>query len=121
MLTVSELLSDLDVRLLTGESATDVPVRWVHISEIEDPTPWLSGGEMIMTTGMAIPQGGEAQRSYLERLDDSGVACLALSEGLFVPPVTALLATAGERRAPEHVVCSPTLVVRESSLRPTRA
>ena len=43
MLTVSELLSDLDVRLLTGESATDVPVRWVHISEIEDPTPWLSG------------------------------------------------------------------------------
>ncbi len=33
----------------------------------------------------------------------------------------ALLATAGERRAPEHVVCSPTLVVRESSLRPRRA
>ncbi len=54
MLTVSELLSDLDVRLLTGESATDVPVRWVHISEIEDPTPWLSGGELLLTTGMQL-------------------------------------------------------------------
>lgn len=53
-----------------------------------------------MTTGMAIPPGGEAQRAYLERLDDSGVACLALSEGLFVPPVTALLAAANRRGFP---------------------
>src|ERR1700734_3867918 len=58
MLTVSELLSDLDVRLLTGQSATDVPVRWVHISEIEDPTPWLSGGELLLTTGMQLDTAG---------------------------------------------------------------
>ena len=29
------------------------PVRWVHISELADPTPWLSGGELLLTTGHA--------------------------------------------------------------------
>ena len=54
MLTVRELLKDLDVRLLTGEAAVDVPVRWVHITELKDPTPWLSGGELLLTTGMQL-------------------------------------------------------------------
>ena len=54
MLTVRELLRDLDVRLLCGEAATDLPVRWVHISELKDPTPWLSGGELLLTTGMQL-------------------------------------------------------------------
>ena len=26
----------------------------MHISEIEDPTPWLSGGELLLTTGMQL-------------------------------------------------------------------
>jgi len=91
----------LQLRLIAGAGGTGRRVSWAHVSELEDPTPWLSGAEMIMTTGMAIPHGGEAQRAYLERLDDSGVACLALSEGLFVPPVTpALLATADRRGFP---------------------
>ena len=29
-------------------------VRWVHISEIVDPTPWLSGGELLLTTGLQL-------------------------------------------------------------------
>lgn len=90
----------LQLRLIAGAGGTGRRVSWAHVSELEDPTPWLSGAEMIMTTGMAIPRGGEAQCAYLERLDDSGVACLALSEGLFVPPVTALLAAADRRGFP---------------------
>lgn len=90
----------LQLRLIAGAGGTGRRVSWAHVSELEDPTPWLSGAEMIMTTGMAIPRGGEAQRAYLERLDDAGVACLALSEGLFVPPVTALLGVADRRGFP---------------------
>ena len=54
MLSVRELLRDLEVRLLAGESGIDLPVRWVHISELLDPTPWLSGGELLLTTGMQL-------------------------------------------------------------------
>ena len=56
---------------------------------------------MIMTTGMALARSAERQRAYLQRLDDSGVACLALSEGLMVPPLTrAFLNSANERSFP---------------------
>jgi PucR family transcriptional regulator, purine catabolism regulatory protein len=52
MLTVRELLKDLEVRLVAGEGGLHLPVRWVHITELLDPTPWLSGGELLLTTGM---------------------------------------------------------------------
>jgi PucR family transcriptional regulator, purine catabolism regulatory protein len=100
MLTVSELLSDLDVRLLTGESATDVPVRWVHISEIEDPTPWLSGGELLLTTGMQLDTA-ERQREFVARLADHHLAGLGFGTGFAhaeVPP--ALVQAAAERDFP---------------------
>jgi purine catabolism regulator len=88
----------LQLRLLAGEPGVSRRVAWAHVSELEDPTPWLFGSEMIMTTGIAIPRSAERQRAYLERLDDAGVACLALSEQLFVPPLTdAILAAADER------------------------
>ena len=43
------------LRLLAGEDARSRrPVRWVHISELEDPTPWMSGGELLLTTGLQL-------------------------------------------------------------------
>ncbi|MHB1571343.1 MAG: PucR family transcriptional regulator ligand-binding domain-containing protein, partial [Solirubrobacteraceae bacterium] len=100
MLTVRELLRELDVRLHCGEEAVDVPVRWVHISELEDPTPWLSGGEVLLTTGMAL-RGPEQQREFLMRLADHQLAGLGFGTGFShaaVPP--ALLAAAAEREFP---------------------
>jgi len=73
MLTVREVLGDLDVRLLAGEENLDVPVRWVHISELADPTPWLSGGELLLTTGMAL-DSPTAQRDFIATLADHGKA-----------------------------------------------
>ncbi|PTL54305.1 PucR family transcriptional regulator [Paraconexibacter algicola] len=81
MLTVSELLADLDVRLLAGEEAADQPVRWVHITELPDPTPFLSGGELLLTTGMALGSKPAAQRAFVERLADHGLAGLGVGTG----------------------------------------
>ena len=54
MLALRDLLRDLEVRLVAGQSGIDNAVRWVHISEIVDPTPWLSGGELLLTTGLQL-------------------------------------------------------------------
>jgi purine catabolism regulator len=97
MLTVRELLRGLDVRLLTGEEATDVPVRWVHISELLDPTPWLSGGEVLLTTGMAL-QSREQQREFLMRLADHQLAGLGFGVGFSHPEVPAAIARAAAER-----------------------
>src|SRR4051794_23500733 len=80
MLPLGDLIRDLDVRLVAGESGLENAVRWVHISELEDPTPWLSGGELLLTTGMAL-EDPERQRAYVRRLAGHGLAGLGLGTG----------------------------------------
>jgi purine catabolism regulator len=81
VLTLRDLLRDLDVTVLAGQDAVDAPVRWVHISELADPTPWLSGGELLLTTGMALDTP-EQQRTYVHTLADHGLAGLGFGIGL---------------------------------------
>jgi PucR family transcriptional regulator, purine catabolism regulatory protein len=100
MLSVRELLRDLDVRLLAGDRGVDVPVRWVHISELLDPTPWLSGGELLLTTGMQLEAAADS-RDFVTRLADHQLAGLGFGTGFkhdVVPP--ALLEAAAERDFP---------------------
>ena len=53
----------MPLRLLAGDEEADRPIRWVHVSELEDPTPWLKGGELILTTGLGIGTTPAKQRS----------------------------------------------------------
>ena len=80
MLALRELLRDLEVRLVAGEAGIDSAVRWVHISEIVDPTPWLSGGELLLTTGLQLERA-EIQRDYVARLAGHGLSGLGLGTG----------------------------------------
>jgi len=100
MLTVRELLRDLEVGVLAGEPNLDAPVRWVHISELADPTPWLSGGELLLTTGLSLTSP-EEQRAYVARLADHGLAGLGFGVGFGHERVPeALVAAAAERDFP---------------------
>jgi purine catabolism regulator len=100
MLTVRNLLADLDVRVLAGEAGLDLPVRWVHISELLDPTPWLSGGEVLLTTGMQLDTPAR-QREFLARLADHQLAGLGFGTGFRHERVPeALLELAQEREFP---------------------
>ncbi|MFC7716239.1 PucR family transcriptional regulator ligand-binding domain-containing protein [Nonomuraea recticatena] len=85
--SVEDLLRSpaLQLRLLAGQAGLSRSVSWAHVSELDDPTPWLLGAEVIMTTGIGVPHSAARQRAYLERLDDAGVSALALSAQLHVP------------------------------------
>src|ERR671917_599099 len=93
MLTLRDLLSDLDVRPAAGGEGLDAPVRWVHISDLEDPTPFLSGGELLLTTGMALTDA-DTQRRYVARLAGHGIAGLGLGTGFAHETVPEPLAAA---------------------------
>ena len=88
LLTVRELLaSPLGLELLV-EGELDREIRWVHATEQPDPTPYLRGGEVVLTDGVALRQGTSA-RDYAARLRRAGV--LAVGYGLIegeapVPP-----------------------------------
>jgi purine catabolism regulator len=100
VLTVRELLTDVDVTLLAGEGHLDVPVRWVHISELADPTPWLSGGELLLSTGIGL-DSAKRQREFIATLADHGLAGLGLGTGFTHDKVPkALVEAASERDFP---------------------
>src|SRR3954452_11739699 len=97
MLTVRELVRDLELELLAGDDAADAPVRWVHISELGDPTPWLSGGELLLTTGMGMQDAADA-RAYLDRLAEHGLAGLGFGLGFGHAEVPGALLEAARAR-----------------------
>ncbi len=98
-LTVGDILKapGLALRLLAGETGAERPVRWVHISELEDPTPWLKGGEILLTTGGGVGGSPARQRGYLQRLADAGLAGLGFGLGFGFDKVPRALVTAAER------------------------
>lgn len=53
----------------------------VHISELADPTPYLEGGELLLTTGIPLAGGPAAIGDYVGRLAQKGVAALGLGLG----------------------------------------
>src|SRR5215210_7767978 len=80
MLTVREVIGDLDIRVTAGEANLDAPVRWVHISELPDPTPWLSGGELLLTTGIQLDTE-KRQREFVRLLSGHHLAGLGFGTG----------------------------------------
>ncbi|MEA2468532.1 MAG: hypothetical protein QOJ57_2658 [Thermoleophilaceae bacterium] len=80
MLTVQGLVEEMGLDLVAGREGAGAPIRWVHASELPDPTPWLSGGELILTTGMQLGTP-ETQRALVERLASHHVAGLGFGTG----------------------------------------
>ena len=80
MLTVGDLVSDCGLALLAGEAGAGRPLRWVHITEHEDPTPWLSGDEVVLTTGYQLGAAAK-QRRFVDLLSSSGAAGLGFGTG----------------------------------------
>jgi purine catabolism regulator len=81
--TVRDIVSipGMPLKLLAGQEDAGRSVRWVHSSELEDPTPWLKGGELILTTGMGLGDTAAKQRAYVRRLVTAGVAGLGIGLG----------------------------------------
>src|SRR5919109_3208563 len=80
MLTVRGLVAEMGLELAVGEDGADAPIRWVHISELVDPTPWLSGGELLLTTGIQLGSQ-ERQREFVRLLAGHHLAGLGFGTG----------------------------------------
>ncbi len=97
MLTVQGLLDDLGLKPAFELGPDPRPIRWVHISELEDPTPFLSGGELLLTTGINL-NGVTRQRRFVKLLADSGAAGIGLGTGFDHAGVPPALREEAERR-----------------------
>ncbi|WP_047151835.1 PucR family transcriptional regulator [Aneurinibacillus tyrosinisolvens] len=100
-ITVRELVHNphLQTRVLAGTVGLEREITWAHVCELPDPTPWLNGGELIMTTGLAIPRIAQEQEIYLQRLVAAGVSGIAIAEGMYAPELTNPLLAEADRNA----------------------
>ena len=96
MLTVARLLSEIGLELAVGQTSADAPVRSVHSTELLDPTPWLTGGELLLTTGIQLDSDAR-QRAYVERLAAHGIAGIGLGTGFEHETLPEALLRAAER------------------------
>lgn len=97
-LTVGQVaaLPDLGLSVRTSGADLDRVVRWVAVSEHVDPTPWLEGGDLLLTTGMSITGERAQATEYVTRLLAAEVAALGFGVGLSHQSVPAALVAAAE-------------------------
>lgn len=98
--TLRELCSLLPdaLQALAPDPAPEAAVDAVHISELLDPTPFLHGHELLLTTGLTLPTSGSGMRAYVHRLREREVAGLGLGLG----PVHDVVPTMLERACARH-------------------
>jgi purine catabolism regulator len=96
-LTVASLIGELGLELACGEESAQAHVRWVHSTELPDPTPWLKGGELLLTTGMQLT-GPKSQRELVDLLADHDIAGLGFGTGFAHKRLPAALVNAARKR-----------------------
>ena len=67
--------------VVAGADRLDTPVRWVHAIELTDVARLLRGGELVLSTGIALPDDERLLAAHVTELADVGVAGLAVELG----------------------------------------
>ena len=89
-------VKNLGLALVAGAEAADREIDWAHAIELSDPTPYLAGGELVMTTGINIGTDDAAQLDYVARLVTADAAALAVDTGTTLSEVPAGVLAAGD-------------------------
>jgi purine catabolism regulator len=68
-------------RVVAGADRLDARVRWVSVAEVPDVAHLLRGGEVVLTTGIALPDEPARLRTYVAELARVGVSGLVVELG----------------------------------------
>lgn len=92
-----------------GFALPETPVTAVHVSELTDPTGYLSGGELLLTTGLSLPTSRAGCDAYVARLRQAGVSALGIGLGpVHREPPSSVVAACRRLGLPLLVVPAPT-------------
>ena len=89
-------------KVLTAADRLDAPVRWVHVIELAEAGHLLRGGELVLSTGIALPPDPAGLTKYVAGLAAAGVSAVAVELGSrYVRELpAALVAAAGLHHLP---------------------
>ncbi|WP_158726591.1 PucR family transcriptional regulator [Tomitella fengzijianii] len=97
-MTVRRLVAQegLGLQLIAGAESADRVIGWAHAIDLPDPTPWLSGGELVMTTGSHLDDDPDVQYRYVRGIARAGCAALAFDTAMRYPEVPGAVRRAAE-------------------------
>jgi hypothetical protein len=98
MLSVEGLVAELGLELVSGRESANGHVRWVHSTELIDPTPWLRGGELLLTTGLQL-RSAKAQRELIAHLAEHQIGGLGFGTGFAHKRLPAALEDEARKRS----------------------
>lgn len=80
--TLADLVGEpsLELHCAYPAAGLDRPVRWAHSTELLDPSPYLSGGELVCTVGTAVT-GDEPARRFVDAVAAVGVSGICFGIG----------------------------------------
>ncbi len=88
----------LGTSLIAGTGGLARAVLWAHSCEMPDPAQWLGPDELLMTVGLCVPTDPADQVAFIGRLDDGGLAGLAIGDELLAPPISPVMLEEADRR-----------------------
>ncbi|MDH6486201.1 PucR family transcriptional regulator [Streptomyces sp. SAI-127] len=83
--------------VVAGAGQLDRAVRWVHVAEAADVGVMLSGGEMVLTTGVLLAGDDDKQAEYIRSLHRAEAAAVVLGLGRAFPAPPDVMRRAAER------------------------
>jgi purine catabolism regulator len=86
VVTVAEALALPEIadgrpRVVAGAAGLQATVRWVHVAEVADIAALLQGGELILTTGIALPDDPAGLERYVTDLATARVSGVVVELG----------------------------------------
>ncbi|MEU5310823.1 PucR family transcriptional regulator [Streptomyces sp. NPDC021562] len=86
-----------DPEVVAGTAHLDRPVRWVHVAEAPDVGVMLTGGEMVLTTGVLLAGDEQGQAEYIQSLHRAEAAAVVLGLGRAFPAPPDAMRRAADR------------------------
>ncbi len=97
-------LDAAEPQVLAGADALDRPVRWVHVTEIDEIGGVLGGHEVVLTTGLPLSGPPSAADRFLQRLAEADSCGLVVELGPRLPAMPRSVVEAAERHGVPLVV-----------------
>ena len=98
-LTLRELVSEggLGLEVIAGHAGIERAIEAVYIGDIEDPTPWMVEGSLLLTTGPRFEADPSSAARLVELLKQSGMVGVGVAIMPYVRAIPAEMAAAADR------------------------
>ncbi|HEY5169968.1 MAG TPA: PucR family transcriptional regulator ligand-binding domain-containing protein [Thermoleophilia bacterium] len=98
-LTLRELVAagGLGVELVAGQAGIDRAVEAVYIGDLEDPTPWMVEGSLLLTTGPRFEEDPGSAARLVELLKQSGMVGVGVGIMPYLREIPAEMVAAADR------------------------